>query len=154
MSVFFKLLDDINFFLHKNLKEEKIIFTLEFVLFFFGEGPRSRCYGRTAALMLIVQPLWLRVFFIYPCNGAPVELNWKGKTEVFGGGGGNLSQGHFVNHKSHMDTWHRTLVSAVRGRRLTAWAMTRPIWYISVGFFRTLFKESWMLNETDCVIRQ
>jgi hypothetical protein len=23
--------------------------------FFFGEGPRSRCYGRTAALRLIVQ---------------------------------------------------------------------------------------------------
>jgi hypothetical protein len=26
------------------------------VLFFHGEGPRSRRYGRTAALMLIVQP--------------------------------------------------------------------------------------------------
>jgi hypothetical protein len=24
--------------------------------YFFGEGPRSRCYGRTAALRLIVQP--------------------------------------------------------------------------------------------------
>jgi hypothetical protein len=24
--------------------------------FFVGEGPRSRCYGRTAALRLIVQP--------------------------------------------------------------------------------------------------
>jgi hypothetical protein len=24
--------------------------------FFCGEGPRSRCYGRTAALRLIVQP--------------------------------------------------------------------------------------------------
>jgi hypothetical protein len=25
-------------------------------VFLFGEGPRSRCYGRTAALRLIVQP--------------------------------------------------------------------------------------------------
>jgi hypothetical protein len=25
-------------------------------IFFGGEGPRSRCYGRTAALRLIVQP--------------------------------------------------------------------------------------------------
>ena len=25
-------------------------------VFFGGEGPRSRCYGRTAALRLIVQP--------------------------------------------------------------------------------------------------
>jgi hypothetical protein len=24
--------------------------------FFCGEGPRSKCYGRTAALRLIVQP--------------------------------------------------------------------------------------------------
>jgi hypothetical protein len=27
-----------------------------FFLFFFGEGPRSRCYGHTTALRLIVQP--------------------------------------------------------------------------------------------------
>jgi hypothetical protein len=39
----------------------------------------------------------------------------------------NLSQCHFVHHKSHMDlTWERTRASVVRGRRLTAWAMARP----------------------------
>jgi hypothetical protein len=39
----------------------------------------------------------------------------------------NLSQCHFVHHKSHMDvTWDRTRASVVRGRRLTAWAMARP----------------------------
>jgi hypothetical protein len=26
------------------------------LVFFCGEGPRSRCYGRTAALSVIVQP--------------------------------------------------------------------------------------------------
>jgi hypothetical protein len=44
------------------------------LFFVCGEGPRSRRYGRTAALRLIVQP---RVedsfFFVFPCNGAPVE---------------------------------------------------------------------------------
>jgi hypothetical protein len=30
--------------------------------------------------------LWWRwlVFFVFPCNGAPVEWNWQGKTEVLG----------------------------------------------------------------------
>jgi hypothetical protein len=36
----------------------------------------------------------------------------------------NLSQCRFVHHKSHMD-WNWAF--AVRGRRLTAWAMTRPL---------------------------
>jgi hypothetical protein len=37
----------------------------------------------------------------------------------------NLSQCHFVHHKSHMDSRDRTRASAVGGRRLTAWAMAR-----------------------------
>jgi hypothetical protein len=40
--------------------------------------------------------------------------------------GKNLSQYHFVHHQSHMDTQDRTRVSAVGGRRLTAWAMALP----------------------------
>jgi hypothetical protein len=40
-------------------------------------------------------------FFIFPSNGAPIEWNWQGKTEVLGGGGGgNLSQCRFVPHKA------------------------------------------------------
>jgi hypothetical protein len=35
--------------------ETDVLHVLCFVLF-CGEGPRSRCYGRTAALRLIVQP--------------------------------------------------------------------------------------------------
>jgi hypothetical protein len=53
--------------------EQKILLGC-FCFFFFGEGPRSRCYGRTATLRLIVQPYDKDYsFFIFSCNKAPVE---------------------------------------------------------------------------------
>jgi hypothetical protein len=50
--------------------------------FFCGEGPRFRCYGRTAALRLIVQPCDEDdsfFFFRFSCNGAPMEWNSQNK---------------------------------------------------------------------------
>jgi hypothetical protein len=51
-----------------------------FNIFCCGEGPRSRSYGRTSALRLIVQPCDEDeaeddqvFFFIFPSNGAPME---------------------------------------------------------------------------------
>jgi hypothetical protein len=51
-------------------------------IFFFGEGPRSRCYGRIAALRLVIQPCDEddNFFFFFPSNGAPVKWNWQVKT--------------------------------------------------------------------------
>jgi hypothetical protein len=40
--------------------------------FFFGEGPRSRSYGRTAALRLIVQPYDEDHYFFH-FYGAPMK---------------------------------------------------------------------------------
>jgi hypothetical protein len=73
-------------------------------------------------------------FFIFSSNEAPVEWNWQGKTEVFREER-NLSQCHFVHHKSHMD-WprDRNRASAVGGRRLTAWAMARPTGCLGISF--------------------
>jgi hypothetical protein len=85
--------------------------------FLCGEGPRSRCYGSTAAFEAYCATLWRRLvlFCVFPCNGAPLEWNWQGKTEVL-----------CPPQISHGLTRNRTRVSAVRSRRLTAWAIARP----------------------------
>ena len=89
-------------------------------MLFFCEGPRSRCYRRTAALRL----------FSY--NGTPVERNWQGKTEVLGEKPIPVSL--CLQQIPHGLTWDRSRVSAVGGRRLTAWALARPNVVLSSSF--------------------
>jgi hypothetical protein len=67
------------------------------------------------------------VSLLFHFNGAPVEWNWQGKTEVLGEKPvpvplcpPQIPQG---------PTRDPTRASAVRGRRLTAWAMARPLRY-------------------------
>ena len=64
-------------------------------------------------------------FFTFPSHGAPVEWNWQGKTEVLGGEK-PVPVPLCAPKISHGLTQDRTRVFAVRGRRLTAWAMARP----------------------------
>ena len=63
-------------------------------------------------------------FFVFPCNGAPVEWNWQGKTEVLGEKPVPVTI--CPPQIAHGLIRDRTRASAVRGRRLTAWAMARP----------------------------
>ena len=72
-----------------------------------------------------------RFFFIFPSNGAPVEWNWQGKTEVLGEKPVPLPL--CPPQIPHGLTRNRTRASAVGSRRLTAWAMTRPRLLPSLG---------------------
>jgi hypothetical protein len=84
----------------------------EAVFSFSGEGPRSRRYGRTAAMKLIVQPCdedgdyyyYYYYYYYYFVLFLVMEHQWdetdSGKPK---NSGINLSQCHFVHHKSHMD---------------------------------------------------
>jgi hypothetical protein len=63
-------------------------------------------------------------FFVFPCNGAPVEWSWQGKIEVLGEK--PVPVPLWPPQIRHGLSWDRTQASAVRGRRLIAWAMARP----------------------------
>jgi hypothetical protein len=76
------------------------------VFFFGGEGPRSRSYGSTAALSLIVQPSdedeekddrYFSFFKVMEHRWNEIDM---GKSKY---SGKNLPQYHFVHHKSHTD---------------------------------------------------
>jgi hypothetical protein len=57
-------------------KDQLTVPWLRRVFFLCGEGPRSRCYGRTAALRLLMQPCDEDEQFFLPTftiTGAPVE---------------------------------------------------------------------------------
>jgi hypothetical protein len=71
------------------------------VFFLSGEGPRSRRYGRTAAMRLIAQRydeddyFFLFLVMEHRLNETDREKPTNSRK--------NLSQCHFVHHKSHMD---------------------------------------------------
>jgi hypothetical protein len=75
--------------------------------FLSGEGPRSRRYGRTAALRLIVHPCdedYDDDYYYFFVLFLVMEHRWneidRGKPKY---SEKNLSQYHFVHYKSHMD---------------------------------------------------
>jgi hypothetical protein len=99
------------------------------LFFFSGEGPRSRRYGHTTALRLLLQPvmkmmMMIIIFCPFPSNGPPVEWNWQGKTEA-------LEEKPVPvplcpPQMPHVLTRDRIRASAMGSRLLTAWALTRP----------------------------
>jgi hypothetical protein len=103
-----------------------------FYFFLFIEGSRSRCYGRTAALKAYCATLWWRWgFFCFPilmehrCN----EID-RGKPNY--SGGKPVPVPLCPPQAPHGPTRDRAWTSAVRGRRLIAWAMARPKLYLNV----------------------
>jgi hypothetical protein len=96
-----------------------------------GEGPRSRRYGRNAALRLFVQPYDEdkdNYFLSSPSRGTPMEWNWQGKTELFGRKPVPvpLRSSQIPNGLTRGRAW----TFARGGQRLTTRAMARPTsWY-------------------------
>jgi hypothetical protein len=64
------------------------------------------------------------IFYTFPSNGAPMEWNWQGKTEVLGEK--PVPVPLCPPQIPHGLARDRTRASAVEGLRLTAWAMARP----------------------------
>jgi hypothetical protein len=54
-----------------------------FYYFFFVKGPAADATDAQQPWGLLCNPMMKMIsFFVFPCNGAPVEWNWQGKTEV------------------------------------------------------------------------
>jgi hypothetical protein len=65
------------------------------------KGPAADATEAPQPWGLLCNPVMKMIsFFCCPCNGAPVEWNWQGKTVVHGE---KPAQFHFVHHKSHME---------------------------------------------------
>jgi hypothetical protein len=100
-------------------------FELKTSQIFFVKGPATDATGALQPWGLLCNPVMKMIsFFVLPCNGAPVEWNWQGKTEVHGE---KTVPVPFCRPQiPHGLTRVLTRTSAVRGRRLTAWAIARP----------------------------
>jgi hypothetical protein len=109
------------------------------LFFLHGEGPRSRCYGRTTALRLFVQTMWWRwAIFFYQVLQL-MERQWK-----------EIDRGKSTNRRktcpsATLSTTNPTWTDPgsnpglrSEGRRLTAWAMARPstAWFNSWRYIK------------------
>jgi hypothetical protein len=105
-----------------------------------SKGPVADATNAPQPWRLIVQPYDEDgVFSAFTCNGSPVEWNWQGKTEVLGEKPVPVPLCPPQIPHGLKGDW--TQASAVRGRRLTAWAMARP--QIRVR------SDIWNIAETD-----
>jgi hypothetical protein len=89
---------------------------LRIVRLFFWRAPQQilRTHRNREGLLCNPVMKMIRFFLLFHFNGAPVEWNWQGKTDVL------------REKPVPVPLRDRTRASAVRARRLTAWAMARP----------------------------
>ena len=102
-------------------------------------GPAADATDAPQPWRLTVQPYEKddEVFvLLFHFNGAPVEWNWQGKTEVLGEK--PVPVPLCPPQIPHGLTRDRTRASAVTGRRLTVWAMARPSFHV---YFNLCFKQ-------------
>ena len=117
------------------------------LVFFFVKGPAADATDAPQPWCLLCNPVikMINFVFVFPYNGAPVKWNWQGKTEVLGGKTCPSSTLSTTN-PPYIDSGSNR-ASEVRGRRLTTWAMARPLdavlqmmlrWRTSSSVFREI----------------
>jgi hypothetical protein len=100
------------------------------LLFLVVKGPAADATDAPQLWGLLCNPvmkmtmMMIIIFCPFPSNGAPVEWNWQGKTEVLGEK--PVPAPLYPPQIPHGLTRDRTRAFAVGGRRLNAWAMARP----------------------------
>jgi hypothetical protein len=109
-----------------------------FTCFFVVKGPAADATDAPQPWGLLCNPVMKMISFfsVLPSNGAPVEWNWRENRSTRG-------EKPFPvplcpPQIPHGLTRDQTQASAVRGRRLTAWAMARPCLYIASNKFPCL----------------
>jgi hypothetical protein len=121
--------EEISCFLYLPREERDIVFPVLVswrTRLFLLKGPAADATDAPQPWRLIVQPYEEydeddEVFSAFLFNGALVEWNWQGKTEVLGEKPVPVTL--CPPQIPHVPTNDRTRASAVRGRRLTAWAI-------------------------------
>jgi hypothetical protein len=99
--------------------------------FFVVKGPVADATDAQQPCGLLCNPVKIRFFPpVFPWNGAPVEWIWQGKLKH--SGGKNLSQCHYVHHKSHTDSANSFLGTA------PTFAWPQSFIFLSVGTIKTL----------------
>jgi hypothetical protein len=124
--------------------------TCDDIIFLVVKGPAADATDAPQPCGFLCNPMMkmtMIIFCHFPSNGAPVEWNWQGKTEVLGGK--PVPVPLCPSQIPHWLTRVRTRASAVGGRRLTAWPMERSsiiVWSVqckaasvSVAFNRQFF---------------
>jgi hypothetical protein len=107
------------------------------VCFFLLKGSPADATDVPQPWGLLCNTVMKKCFLVFPSNGAPVEWNWQGNTEVLGGK--PVPVPLCPPQIPHGLTRYRTRAFAVRGRPLTAWAMTRPRTCVNLSIVRYCF---------------
>jgi hypothetical protein len=94
--------------------------------FLLWRAPQQKLRTHRSLVGLLCNPMRkiMKLFLLFHFNGAPVEWNWQGKTEVLGEK--PVPVPLCPPQIPHGLTLDRNRASSVRVRRLTAWAMARP----------------------------